>query len=59
MEVVKKANHMSYYKGNDGRAKVTMRIIDAQGRSREREFVILRKNVGEGRRHSEVLCLFQ
>lgn len=47
-EVVKKANHMSYYKGNDGRAKVNMRIIDAQGRSREREFVILRKNVGEG-----------
>lgn len=44
MEVVKKANHMSYYKGDDGRAKVTMRIIDAQGRERAREFVILRRN---------------
>ena len=44
MEVVKKANHVSYYKGKDGRAKVTMRIIDAQGRERVREFVILRRN---------------
>lgn len=44
MEVVKKANHVSYYKGKDGRAKVNMRIIDAQGRERVREFVILRKD---------------
>lgn len=47
MDVVKKANHMSYYKGDDGRAKVNMRIIDAQGRERVREFVILRKDVGD------------
>ncbi|VAW01501.1 Putative outer membrane protein [hydrothermal vent metagenome] len=45
--VVKKANHMSYYQGNDGRAKVNMRIIDAQGRTRMREFVILRKDDGD------------
>lgn len=44
MEVVKKANHVSYYQGNDGRAKVNMRIIDAQGRIRLREFIILRRN---------------
>jgi len=44
MEVVKKANHVSYYKGDDGRAKVNMRIIDAQGRERVREFIILRKD---------------
>ncbi|MCF6214548.1 MAG: outer membrane lipoprotein-sorting protein [Emcibacter sp.] len=44
MEVVKKANHVSYYKGDDGRAKVNMRIIDDQGRERLREFVILRKD---------------
>ncbi len=43
-EVVKKANHASYYKGDDGRAKVNMRIIDSQGRERAREFVILRKD---------------
>ncbi len=44
IEVVKKANHVSYYQGDDGRAKVNMRIIDAQGRERVREFVILRKD---------------
>lgn len=43
-DVVKKANHMAYYKGKDGRAKVDMKIIDAQGRSRSRQFVILRKD---------------
>jgi len=43
-EVVKKANHMSYYQGKDGRAKVNMSIIDAQGREREREFIILRRD---------------
>ncbi len=47
MEVVKKANHVSYYKGDDGRAKVNMRIIDAQGRERVREFIILRKDDGD------------
>lgn len=47
MEVVKKANHVSYYKGDDGRAKVNMTIIDDQGREREREFVILRKDVDQ------------
>jgi len=44
MDVVKKANHMSYYQANDGRAKVNMRIIDAQGRTRVREFIILRRD---------------
>ena len=44
MEVVKNANHVSYYKGKDGRAKVTMQIIDSQGRSRAREFIILRRD---------------
>ncbi len=45
-EIIKKANHMSYYKGDDGRAKVNMKIIDNQGRTRQREFVILRKDDG-------------
>lgn len=44
MDIVEKANHVSYYKGDDGRAKVNMRIIDAQDRERAREFVILRKD---------------
>lgn len=45
-EIVKKANHASYYQGEDGKAKVDMVIRDAQGRERERQFTILRKDIG-------------
>ncbi len=43
-EIVQKANHVAYYSGKDGRAKVQMLIRDKLGRSRKRSFVILRKN---------------
>lgn len=47
-QVVEKANHKAYYQGVDGKSKVTMVITDKQGRERNREFNILRKNVGDG-----------
>ncbi|HPF77725.1 MAG TPA: outer membrane lipoprotein-sorting protein [Alphaproteobacteria bacterium] len=43
-EIVAKANNAAYYKGDDGRARVKMEIIDKQGRKRSRDFVILRKD---------------
>ena len=43
-EIVRKTNEAAYYAGKDGRAGVSMEIKDKQGRTREREFVILRKN---------------
>ena len=43
-DVVAKANHVSYYQGEDGRAKVDMTITDSQGRERTRQFIILRKD---------------
>lgn len=43
-QIVENANRASYYQGDDGRAKVLMEIKDNQGRVREREFVILRKD---------------
>ncbi len=46
-EIVEKANHMSYYQGDDGRARVQMTITDGRGREREREFTILRRDTGE------------
>ena len=46
-QVVTKANHMAYYQAADGKSKVTMVITDKQGRERNREFNILRKNVGD------------
>lgn len=41
-EIVEKSNHVSYYEGLDGRARVEMTITDAQGRTRNRRFTILR-----------------
>jgi outer membrane lipoprotein-sorting protein len=43
-EIVAKANKTAYYQGLDGKSKVQMTITDKQGRTRNREFVILRKN---------------
>lgn len=46
-EIVTKTNHTAYYQGQDGRAQVKMTITDQQGNTREREFVILRKNMDD------------
>lgn len=46
-EIVQKTNHMSYYQGKDGRARVKMTITDGQGRARMKEFTILRLNRDE------------
>ena len=41
-EIVAKANHIAYYQGADGKARVKMTIVDAQKRTRRREMTILR-----------------
>lgn len=43
-EIVRKANHMALYQGQDGKGKVTLVIRDKEGRVRQREFNMLRKN---------------
>ena len=47
-EIVNRANKVAYYAGSDGKAKVSMTITDAQGRVRNREFIILRKDASDG-----------
>ncbi|MBN1818037.1 MAG: outer membrane lipoprotein-sorting protein [Sedimentisphaerales bacterium] len=47
-EIVSKANIVAYYQGNDGKAKVQMKITDKGGQVREREFIILRKDDTDG-----------
>ncbi len=44
-EIVARANHVAYYQGADGRARVKMTIVDAQKRTRRREMTILRWDV--------------
>lgn len=43
-DIIDRANAVSYYQGDDGRAKVHMVITDSQNRERTRDFVILRKD---------------
>lgn len=43
-EIVNRSNRVAYYQGRDGRADVQMVIVDAQGRERNREFTILRRD---------------
>lgn len=49
-EIVQRANLVSYYGGDDGKALVAMTITDQQGRTRHRLFTILRKDVEDGGR---------
>lgn len=49
-EIVAKANIVSYYQGDDGKARVNMTITDKQGRERHRDFVILRKDKEDGKK---------
>lgn len=46
--IVNKANLVAYYQGNDGKAQVQMVITDKNNNKREREFVILRKDMADG-----------
>ncbi len=42
--IVQRTNCAAYYQGKDGRAQVSMTITDHQGRTRRRQFTILRRN---------------
>lgn len=46
--LIEKANIANYYQGRDGRAKVRMKIKDAQGRQRIRQFSMLRRDGKDG-----------
>jgi hypothetical protein len=43
-EIVHRANLVSYFQGRDGRAQVSMTITDKQGRTRERQLTMLRRD---------------
>jgi len=47
-EIVSKANLVSYYEGNDGRARITMTVKTRGGTVREKAFVVLRFNQDKG-----------
>ena len=45
-EIMNRANLATYHQGDDCRAKVKMTITDGRGRTRIREFIILRRDEG-------------
>ena len=45
-EIVTKANHVALYQGDDSKGKLRLTISDKQGRKREREINVLRKDIG-------------
>lgn len=47
-KIVEKANLTAYYAGKDGRSDVKMTITDSRGRTRIREFRILRLDIEKG-----------
>jgi outer membrane lipoprotein-sorting protein len=47
-ELMKQGHLNMYYAGDDGSARVKMVITDKRGKTRERDFVILRKDFEEG-----------
>ena len=57
-EIVERTNQASYYQGDDGRARVRMTITDAQDRTREREFTILRMNTDDKNENQKFYVYF-
>ncbi len=51
-QIVERANLAAYYGGDDGVARASMVISDQAGRTREREFTILRKDLADGGRQN-------
>jgi len=47
--IVNKANLAAYYQADDGKGKVSMKITDKKGQIREREFIMLKKDIEDGR----------
>lgn len=58
-EIVARANHMALYQGMDSKGNVSMTITDKSGRTRRREFNMLRKNVDNRDGDQKYYTLFQ
>jgi hypothetical protein len=57
-EIVRLANHMALYQGQDGKGRVSIAITDKQGRSRSRSFTMLRRDVGQNDQDQQYFVYF-
>ncbi|PHR26013.1 MAG: outer membrane lipoprotein-sorting protein [Desulfotalea sp.] len=58
-EIVRKANHMTLYQGQDSKGQIDMEIVDKQGRIRKRNFNILRLDNGPQDEDQKYFVFFQ
>ncbi len=58
-DIIRKTNHIALYQGQDGKGKVTMVITDKQGRTRERQFNMLRQDEDEADQDQKYYVFFQ
>lgn len=58
-EIIKKANHMALYQGTSFKARVHLKIIDKQGRTRQRTLNILRRDNSERDEGQKYFTYFQ
>lgn len=56
-KIVKESELASYYAGDDGRSMARMVIVDANGNSQIRQFIILRKDIEDGK-DQELMVFF-
>jgi len=60
--IVRKTNRVAYYQGADGRAQVSMVIVDGQGRKRDRKMTLIRRDRPEpgakeaGKKKADEFC---
>jgi hypothetical protein len=58
-DIVRKATHMAFYQGKDGKGKVSMVITDKQGRTRKRKFNMLRRDDSDQDQDQKFYAYFQ
>ena len=57
--IVRQASEAAYYQGKDGKAKLSMTITDGQGRERQRELTILRRDDDEENGNQKFYVYFE
>lgn len=58
-QIIRKANHVALYQGSDCKGKLALNIVDKQGRQRQREFNILRKDAGDSDKDQKYFTYFE
>jgi outer membrane lipoprotein-sorting protein len=59
VEIMDKSNNIYFYAGDDGKAEVTMRLVNKKGKERLRVFTMLRKDTTDGGEQKYYIYFFK